>query len=712
MRGKIRIDNKSMREIGVSTGDIVEIHGKRITAAVCWPSYPEDINRDIIRMDSVIRKNSGISLNDKVTIYKAKYTKATKVIFALSQANVSLELGFETFVKRKLIGYPMVTQDTIMIPVLGRAMPFTVISSDPEGIVVITEDTQIQLSDQPMDTAGIGKISYEDIGGMDQIIQKLREMVELPLKHPELFETLGIEPPKGVLLHGPPGTGKTMLAKAVANETDAHFITLNGPEIMSKYYGESESRLRSIFREASERAPSIIFIDEIDSLAPKREDTTGEVERRVVAQLLASMDGMASRGNVIVIAATNRESAVDPALRRPGRFDREIELGVPTREGRYEILQIHTRGMPLSEDVDLTYFADSTHGMVGADLKSLCRESAMRTLRRFLPEIDLEADTIPAEILERMEVTKNDFTEASTDIQPSALREVFVEIPDVKYSDIGGLDDIIESMKETVEWPLKRPEAFTRMGITPPAGILLYGAPGTGKTLLAKAVANESESNFISIKGPELLSKWVGESEKAVREVFRKARLAAPTIVFFDEIDSIAARRGMGGDNSVTERVISQILTEIDGLEPLNNVVVLAGTNRPDIVDPALLRPGRFDRLIYVKPPNFNGRKDILDIYTRNMPLDDDVDLEAITKMLDGFVGSDIEALCREAGLNALRANIHIEVVNHANFMAAIDRVHATMTPQAQEYYEKIETELKTQHSRTKDERSRIDGFV
>ena len=711
IRGKIRLDNEAMKQIGISTGEIVEIIGQKSTAAVAWPAYPEDLKRNIIRMDSVIRKNAGVSLSDKVRVRKAEVINATQVVFAPAQTNISLEFGFESFVKRKLLGYPLSPDDTVMIPVLGRANPFVVLSLKPDGIVLVTDDTKLEVTDQAVeDINAKSLISYEDIGGLEGVVTKLREMVELPLKHPILFEKLGIDPPKGVLLHGPPGVGKTMLARAVANETDAHFITINGPEIMSKYYGESEQTLRSIFREAEEKSPSIIFVDEIDAIAPKREETTGEVEKRVVAQMLASMDGMAGRGQVIVIAATNRAQAVDPALRRPGRFDREIEIGVPSADGRFEILSIHTRGMPIADDVDLRHYADNTHGMVGADLQALTREAAMGTLRRFLPDIDLDAETIPAEILDAMEVTNNDFTSAAKDIQPSAMREVFVEVPKVKYEEIGGLDDIIQKLKESVEWPIKNPEAFKRIGINPPAGILLYGPPGTGKTLLAKAVANESEANFISIKGPELLSKWVGESEKAVREVFRKARMAAPTVIFFDEIDSIASRRGSnGGDAGVTERVISQLLTEMDGLEALNEVIIMAGTNRPDIVDPALLRPGRFDRIIYVRPPDLEGRKEILDIYAKKMPLDDDVNLEEIARSLEGFVGSDIEALCREAGLIALREDMQASLASQRHFVAAREKVHATMTPQAQEYYEKLEASLKTDQKMRKE---RVSGFV
>ncbi|MDH5401840.1 MAG: CDC48 family AAA ATPase, partial [Candidatus Heimdallarchaeota archaeon] len=537
IRGKCRINHDAMEKIGISTGDIIELSGKKTTAAVAWPAYPEDLSREIIRMDQVIRKNAGVSLSEKIKIRKATVNQATKIIFAPGEINFSTDFGFVRFVKRKLKGYPLTLNDTVMIPVLGRANPFVVVKSEPEGIILINDDTKIEISDKPVAEYVTHKstISYEDIGGLSDVVVKIREMVELPLKHPILFDKLGIDPPKGVLIHGPPGVGKTLIARAVANESEANFVTINGPEIMSKYYGESEKKLRSIFKRAEEQAPTIIFLDEIDAIAPSREGTSGEVERRVVAQLLALMDGMAGRGQVIVIGATNRIGGVDPALRRPGRFDREIEIGVPSADGRYEILLVHTRGMPIADDVDLRYYANSTHGMVGADLQALTREAAMHTLRRFLPKIDLDQETIPAEILDAMEIINDDFVAASKEVHPSAMREVMVEIPNISYEDIGGLDEIIQELKETVEWPIKNPSAFERLGITPPSGILLYGPPGTGKTMLAKAVANESEANFISIKGPELLSKWVGESEKGIREIFRKARLASPSVIFFDE---------------------------------------------------------------------------------------------------------------------------------------------------------------------------------
>jgi len=691
-RGKVRLDSMAMSKIGVSTGDIVEIIGKRSTTAVAWPSYPEDLKKEIIRCDGVIRRNASVSLGDKVVVKKAKVSVARQVTLAPEQMSVNIDFSFENFVKRKLLGQPLSRKDTVLIPILGRAIPFNVVSTVPSGIVVVTEGTQLKVAEKPLieGEKTAPSISYEDIGGLHQEIQKIREMVELPLKFPQLFEKLGIDPPKGVLLHGPPGCGKTLVARAVANESEAHFIVINGPEIMSKFYGESEQRLRSIFKDAEDNSPSIVFIDELDAIAPKREDVTGEVERRVVAQLLALMDGLVSRGQVIVIGATNRPNAVDPALRRPGRFDREIEIHVPDRDSREEIMLIHTRGMPLSQDVDLKALADVTHGYVGADLMALSRESAMKTLRRVLPSANLEEESIPADVLDQLEVTHEDFLLAFKEITPTAIREVFIESPNIPWTDVGGLTPAITEIREAIEWPLSQPEAFKRLGIKPPRGILLYGPPGCGKTLLAKAVVTESEANFISVKGPEVLSKWVGESEKAIREVFRKARLAAPTIVFFDEIDSLTPIRGMSSDSNVTERVISQLLTELDGLVELKDIIVIAATNRPDMVDPALLRPGRFDRLIYVNPPNQKGRLEIFKIYTRNMPLASDVVLKELASITDGFVGSDIESLCREAGMLALRENFEIESVTMEHFKVALEKIKPTVTPEVAKYYEKI----------------------
>ncbi|MHA1880807.1 MAG: CDC48 family AAA ATPase, partial [Candidatus Heimdallarchaeota archaeon] len=638
-RQKVRIDGLSMRQINVTTGDVVEIKGKKVTAAIAWPAYPEDQNAGLIRMDKLLRKNAGVSLSEKVTVTKADAKNAKIVTLAPFQTPVAIDYSFENFVKRKLLGYPLTEDDTVLIPILGKSLPFTVTSTTPKGIVRITEDTELKVIDKPIQVSeeDLPRTSYEDIGGLGDQIRRIREMVELPMKHPELFQKLGIDPPKGVLLHGPPGCGKTLIAKAVANESASNFITINGPEIMSKFYGESEQRLRQIFKEANAKAPTIIFIDELDAIASKRADVTGEVERRVVAQLLALMDGMVSRGEVMVIGATNRPNAIDPALRRPGRFDREIEIGVPDRDGRREILLIHSRGMPLAPDVNLDLIAEKTHGYVGADLQALCRESAMKALRRYLPDIDFADKVITPELLDKLIVTQDDIMAAMKEIQPSAIREVFTEIPNIRWSDIGGLDAQIRELKEAIEWPLKFKESFTRMGIKPPRGVLLFGPPGCGKTLLAKAVATESEVNFISIKGPEVMSKWVGESEKAVREIFRKAKMSAPTIVFFDEIDALAPRRGSGfGDSGTTERVISQLLTEIDGLEMIRQVVIIAATNRPDIVDPALLRPGRFDRYVLVPPPNQKARLRILKIFTKNMPLADDVNLEQIAKSIEG----------------------------------------------------------------------------
>jgi transitional endoplasmic reticulum ATPase len=701
IRGKVRLDNSAMKKLGITTGEIIEISAKKITAAVAWPAYKEDIDQGIIRMDGVIRQNSGVSIGDRVTVSKAKVSKARNVNFHPANMNIPVDFGFENFVKRKLVGFPFSKGDVVMIPVLGRAIPFVVSKMSPSGIILVTEETQVSVSSKPMDDADIGRptISYEDIGGLKDEIIRVREMVELPLRHPEIFDKLGIDPPNGVLLHGPPGCGKTLIARAVASESDAHFITIQGPEIMSKYYGESEQRLRAIFREAQDKAPSIIFIDELDAIAPKREEVSGEVERRVVAQLLALMDGITSRGQVIVIGATNRPNAVDPALRRPGRFDREIEIDVPNRTGRLEVLYIHTRGMPLAKDVILEKLADVTHGYVGADLQALAREAAMKTLRRILPDIDLEQDVIPAEILEDLEVSQEDFQGGLKEVQPTAIREVFIEIPNVNYDDVGGLQDVIASLQEAIEWPIKSPERFLRLGITPPKGVLLYGPPGTGKTLIAKAVASESESNFISIKGPELLSKWVGESEKAIREVFRKARLASPCIIFFDEIDSMAPRRGSSSDNPVTERVISQFLTEIDGMELLKDVMVLAATNRPDLIDSALLRPGRFDRLIKIDEPDVEAREEILKIYTKDMPIAKDVILEKLAATMDYYVGADIEALCREAAIAALRENNDAIIVELKHFEEAKSVVHPTMTPQLKKFYDQVNQTLQTRRN-------------
>jgi transitional endoplasmic reticulum ATPase len=680
-RGKVRIDSEVMRKLNLNVGDIVEIEGKKRTAAIVWPAYIEDQGAGIIRMDGLIRRNAGVGIGDKVVVRKAKVSPAQMVRLAPESFTISIDHSFMNFVKRRLIDYPLVEGDHVLIPVLGQAIPFVVVATKPSGVVVVTESTNLIIHEKPAEEARATRVTYEDIGGLHEAIQKIREMVELPLKHPELFKRLGIEPPKGVLLYGPPGCGKTLLAKAVANETNAHFISISGPEIMSKFYGESEQRLREIFEEAKKNAPSIIFIDEIDAIAPKREEVTGEVEKRVVAQLLALMDGLEARGNVIVIAATNRPNALDPALRRPGRFDREIEIGVPDKQGRLEILQIHTRNMPLAKDVDLNRLAEMTHGFVGADLAALCREAAMKALRRYLPKIDLSQERIPLEVLEQLEVTMQDFLEAYKEVTPSALREVYVEIPNVEWSDIGGLEQVKQELREAVEWPIKHPEAFKRMGIKPPKGILLYGPPGCGKTLLAKAVATESEANFITIKGPEIFSKWVGESEKAIREIFRKARQAAPCIVYFDEIDAIAPIRGLGfGDSVVTERVITQLLTEMDGIQSLENVVVLASTNRPDMLDPALLRPGRFDRLIYVPPPDYEARLEIFKVHTRNMPLAEDVDLQQLARMTEGYSGSDIEAVCREAGMLALRENINAERVEMRHFVEALKRVYPSIT--------------------------------
>lgn len=659
-----RIDPKVARQLDLSTGDALEISsmGKK-TTVLCWPAREKDTGKGLVRIDGYLRNRLDVGINDSVEIKKVQSKSAEKVTLAPTEP--LRIVGAEGYLQEYLLGGLLSTGDIFPLTIMGQRVDLVVISTKPSGPVLMEDSTEVTVSEESEKAVqaakgdGAPSISYEDIGGIKNEVSRLREMIELPLRHPELFKRLGVEAPKGVLLHGPPGTGKTLLAKAVAHETNANFYTIGGPEIMSKFYGESEERLREVFKKAEENAPAIIFIDEIDSIAPKREEVSGEVERRVVAQLLSLMDGMSSRGKVVVIGATNRVNAIDPALRRPGRFDREIEIGVPDKDGRLEILQIHTRGMPLEKDVDLGVIANMSHGFVGADLQAVAKEAGIRALRRVLPEIDLTTENIPSDILKKIVVTMDDFLSVIKEIEPSALREVFVEIPDVKWDDIGGLADVKQELQEAVEWPLKYQGLFLHSDAIPPKGILLYGPPGTGKTLMAKAAAHESEANFISIKGPELLSKWVGESEKGVREVFRKARQAAPCIVFFDEIDAIAPTRGgMGGDSHVTERVISQLLTELDGLEVLSNVIIIAATNRPDIIDAALLRPGRFDRLLYVPPPEKESRIKIFKIHTSKKPLADDVKIETLAAQTEGYTGADIAALASAAVMLALREHI------------------------------------------------------
>jgi len=688
-RGIARLDQNAMQKLGISAGDVIEITGKRATSAIAWPAYSEDQNQSIIRIDGFTRKNASVAINEYIVVKSATVKNATNVVLAPVDMHLNVDEDFTNFVKNRLVERTFVEGDTTLVMMLGHAIPFSVTKSRPHGIVRITKDTQFQILNEPApEVKGLPRTTYEDIGGLHEEIQRVREMVELPLRHPEIFQRLGIEPPKGVFLHGPPGCGKTLLARAVANESEANFFSINGPEIMSKFYGESEARLREIFQQAQQNSPSIIFIDELDAIAPKREEVTGEVERRVVAQLLALMDGLSGRGNVIVIGATNRPGALDPAIRRPGRFDREIEIGVPDKQARYEILQIHTRGMPLAEDVDLKKLTAITHGYTGADLAALARETAMKSLRRYLPEINLEEENIPPAVLEKMDVRMEDFLNGYKEVTPTAMREVYIETPSVEWDEIGGLEGVKQELIEAVEWPLKNPEVFSRLGIKPPKGILLYGPPGCGKTLLARAVATESEANFITIKGPEVFSKWVGESEKAIREVFRKARMASPSVVFFDEFDALVRRRGMGfGDSGVTERVISQLLTELDGILTLEDVVVIAATNRPDIIDPAVLRPGRFDRLIYVPEPDEKARLEIFKLYTKDMPLETDVNLEVLTKMTKGYSGADIQALCREAALNALRKSIASKIVSFVDFKEATNMIGPTISPDMETWY-------------------------
>lgn len=744
-KGIVKIDSTFMKQIEVNPGDVVEIGGERKTAAIVDRAYPGDIGLNIIRMDGNVRKNARTSIGELVIVKKADVKPAQKVSIAPVNKGVMIKASSELF-KQGLLGKALVKGDIVS---LGRArrrtypyreqdvndifsmmeshfagygfgaLKFIVVDTQPKKeTVVVTPETEVEFNPKAVEMTEEESISfgvnYEDIGGLGDEIKKVREIIELPLKHPEIFQKLGIEPPKGVLLHGPPGTGKTLLAKAVASETNSHFILINGPEIISKFYGESEQNLRKKFEEAEQNAPSIIFFDEIDAIATKREETRGDVEKRVVAQLLGLMDGLKSRGKVIVIAATNMPNLLDAALRRPGRFDREIELRVPDKRGRLEILKIHTRNMPLAKNVTLEELARVTHGFVGADLNSLAKEAAMIVLRRILPELKVEGieegQPIPKELLEKLMVTQEDFLEALKVVRPSAMREVLVETPDVGWEDIGGLEDIKEKLKEAVEWPLKKPEVFKRMGIRPPKGILLYGPPGTGKTLLAKAVAKESEANFILVNGPSLLSKWVGESEKAVREIFRKARQTAPTILFFDEIDALVPRRNNDGDNRVSERMVNQMLTEMDGLESLNDVVIIAATNRPDIVDPALLRQGRFDRIILTSVPDSEGRKKIFQIYTEKMPKSNDVNIEELAEKTEGYVGADIEGVCREAAMIVLREDHNSKEVKMEHFLKALEVVRPSVDKEIEEVYKQLEEYFSTARAKQIQEKAAYFG--
>ena len=721
-RGIVRISARDMKNLKINEGDIIEIEGKRATAAIAVRAYPSDVGLQIIRMDGLERRNCGSGIGDIVKIKKAEVKEAKNVVIAPAKKGIIIHMG-GNMLKQNLLMRPVLSGNIIIPnPVVQNKrnnissffeevfdLPindfmftpfgeekFIIISTDPKGIVRITRDTEVELLPQattPIEDGKIPDVTYEDLGGLHEEVKKVREMIELPLKYPELFERLGIEPPKGILLHGPPGTGKTLLAKAVANESGAKFFVINGPEIMSKFYGESEENIRKVFDQAEKGAPSIIFIDEIDAIAPKREEVKGEVEKRVVSQLLTLLDGLKSRGKIIIIGATNIPNSIDPALRRPGRFDREIEIGIPNKQGRKEILQIHTRGMPIDKNVDLEKLANSNHGYVGADLASYCKEAAMHALRRVIPDIStIKKDKqISPEIIKKLIVKNEDFDHARKMVSPSAMREVLIEIPKVTWTDIGGVENVKQSLKEAIEWPLKNPDSFKKLGIKPPLGTLLYGPPGTGKTLLAKAAANESEVNFISVKGPELLSMYIGESEKHIRDVFRRARQVAPSIIFFDEIDALVPKRSSGSsDSNASERVVSQLLVEMSGLEELNDVVVIAATNRPDIIDPALLRPGRFDRQILVPTPDMKARMQILKVHTKNVPIENDVDLEKIAKQIEGYSGADIEAVIRESVINAMRKDIESETVSMKDFEKAMKEVNPSVSEDMNQFYESV----------------------
>ncbi|MBM3232964.1 CDC48 family AAA ATPase [Candidatus Pacearchaeota archaeon] len=723
-KGIARIDPNLMRALGLNRGDIILIKGEKETVAIVDRAYPADVGEGIIRVDGLIRRNARTSVGEQVSVKKAGAKPATKVAIAPAQQGIMVQGDPEMF-KQGLLGRAVMKGDLISLggvqrrkDVMSEGFPdifgdlhdlfgsnfgfplgfqqirFTVVSTSPNQSCIINEETEVTVHSKAVDVSEetVPDVTYEDIGGLIDEVKKIREMVELPLKHPEIFDRLGIEPPKGVLLHGPPGTGKTLLAKAVANESEAHFILLNGPEIMSKFYGESEKKIRDIFDEAEKHAPSIIFIDEVDAIAPKREDVQGEVERRVVSQLLTMMDGLKTRGKIVVIGATNRVNSIDPALRRPGRFDREVEISVPDKKARLNILKIHTRNMPLAKDVNLEALAGKTHGFVGADLSALAKESAMHVLRKVLPNLRLEDDeAIPKEVLDKIIIGGEDFEGSLKIVRPSAMREVLVETPNVSWNDIGGLEKTKQQLKEAVEWPISHPESFKRLGIRPPRGILLYGPPGTGKTLLAKAVAKESESNFIQVKGPSLLSMWVGESEKGIRKIFERARQVAPCVIFFDEIDALAGRRGVDMGNKVTERVLNQLLAEIDGLEGLKDVTIIGATNRPDMLDSALLRPGRFDRIILVDVPDESSRKKIFEVHLKNTPLEKEVNIDELVKQTEGFVGADIESLVIEAALNSLRRDINSKIVTRKDFDEALAKIRPSVSTETAKRYKKLE---------------------
>ena len=728
-KGVARIDSEMMRDLEIKRGDVISIRGNKETVAIADRAYPADVGEGIIRIDGIIRRNAKAGVGDVVSISKVDVKEAKKIIIAPAQKGIMVQ-GDPSSLKRGLLGRSIMKGDIVVLGGVQRRrdvmseelgglndifgdffsemgfgnlgggitqIKFLVVNSTPNQPVIITENTEVVLNPKAVDLTDekIPEINYEDIGGLTEEIKKIREMVELPMKHPEIFDKLGIEAPKGVLLHGPPGTGKTLLAKAVATESDANFILLNGPEVMSKFYGESEKKIRDIFEEAEKNAPTIIFIDEIDAIASKREEMVGEVERRVVSQLLTMMDGLKSRGKVIVVGATNRIDSLDSALRRPGRFDREISINVPDKDGRLSILKIHTRGMPLYKNVNLDKIASITHGFVGADLESLSKEAAMSVLRKYLPKMKLDSEEqIPPNILEKLIVKQEDFLNALRTVRPSAMREVLVETPNVSWDDVGGLYKLKEELKEVVEWPMKYPESFKRLGIKPSKGVLLYGPPGTGKTLLAKAVAKESEANFIQVKGPSLLSMWVGKSEEGMRKIFERARQVAPCIIFFDEIDSLAGRRGMDTGSKVTERVLNQLLAEMDGIEDLKDILIIGATNRPDMLDPALLRPGRFDKILLVNTPEEKGRINILKIHTKNMPLAKDVNLKEIAKNTAGYTGADLEGLVKEAGMLSLRESINSEFVRKKHFKEALRKVKPSVNKPTIEVYKKMEENL------------------